>query len=448
MYCQTSSSVQLLIGNTRMCSPFATRVLYRLHSSGRWFFGSHWPNSSRKENTRSLARAFSSSRRAPPMAASKPNSAIASSSVTDCAAFLLSLGRRSFTVPRRIDSSTERTISRSPSAAARASRNAITSGKLCPVSTCMSGNGNFAGRKAFSARRNSTIESLPPEKNSTGFAHSPATSRRMKMASDSSQSRWLREGSVPCSGRGFSRTALMPPPSRIWSAPGARVLSRDRRPGAGRAADGTVALVVERVVGHLEGADVLPYLVLAPVGERIELDDAARGVEFLKFQIGARDGLLAALAGDPGVLALERAIERLDLADVAAALAQLPAFIERVAAEVRGVVGDGLGVGMEHAHVVAVARADRRDHVERIGVQPLRVESEDLDAELVPQDHIGDHHVLGGQAGGEGGRRVLERNSHQQALELGGLAIERLGHELPAPRRRRKRGTGRSTELW
>src|SRR2546422_3579701 len=42
MYCQTSSSVQLLIGNTRMCSPFATRVLYRLHSSGRWFFGSHW----------------------------------------------------------------------------------------------------------------------------------------------------------------------------------------------------------------------------------------------------------------------------------------------------------------------------------------------------------------------------------------------------------------------
>jgi hypothetical protein len=32
---------------------------------------------------RSLARAFSSSRRAPPMQASKPNSAIASSSVTD-----------------------------------------------------------------------------------------------------------------------------------------------------------------------------------------------------------------------------------------------------------------------------------------------------------------------------------------------------------------------------
>ena len=34
-----------------------------LHSSGRWLRGSHWPNSSRREKMRSLARAFSSSRR-------------------------------------------------------------------------------------------------------------------------------------------------------------------------------------------------------------------------------------------------------------------------------------------------------------------------------------------------------------------------------------------------
>src|SRR5437867_684347 len=224
-----------------MCSPFATRVLYRLHSSGRWFFGSHWPNSSRKENTRSLARAFSSSRRAPPMAASKPNSAIASNSVTDCAAFLLSSKRRSLTVPRRIESSTERTMSRSPSSVARP-RSCVSRG---------------------------------------GRARETVVGRHVQSA--------------------FARFPDLPPP-----APGAPVLSRDRRPGAGRAADGTVALVVERVVGHLAGADVLPHLVLGPVGERIELDDAARGVEFLELQIGARDGLLAALARDPGFLALER----------------------------------------------------------------------------------------------------------------------------------------------
>src|SRR5204863_6353410 len=158
----------------------------------------------------------------------------------------------------------------------------------------------------------------------------------------------------------FARFPDLPPP-----APGAHVLSSDSGPGAGRAADGAVALVVERVVGHFEGADVLPHLVFAPVGERIELDDPALGVEFLEFQIGARDGLLAALAGDPGFLAPERAIERFDFADVAATLAQLPAFIERIAAEARDVLGDRPGVGTEHAHLVAVARADRRDHVER-----------------------------------------------------------------------------------
>ncbi len=50
MYCHTSSSVQLEIGNTRTCSPLRIRPLYSDHSSGRWRLGSHWPKSSRNEN--------------------------------------------------------------------------------------------------------------------------------------------------------------------------------------------------------------------------------------------------------------------------------------------------------------------------------------------------------------------------------------------------------------
>src|SRR5690606_10949973 len=57
---------------------------------------------------------------------------------------------------------------------------------------CISGKGKRPGRKAFSARRSRQIESLPPENSSTGLAHWPATSRRMWMASASSQSRWER----------------------------------------------------------------------------------------------------------------------------------------------------------------------------------------------------------------------------------------------------------------
>ena len=44
----------------------------------------------------------------------------------------------------------------------------MTSGKLCPVSTCMSGNGKRPGRNAFSASRVSTIESLPAAEQENG----------------------------------------------------------------------------------------------------------------------------------------------------------------------------------------------------------------------------------------------------------------------------------------
>ena len=123
MYAQTSSSVQLDSGNTRMCSPRLIRVLYRFHSSGRWFFGSHWPNSSRKEKTRSLARAFSSSRRAPPNSASNRCSSIASSRVTVCSRFLLAQRPVSSTArPWSIESCTLATTSLTSSSAARWSR--------------------------------------------------------------------------------------------------------------------------------------------------------------------------------------------------------------------------------------------------------------------------------------------------------------------------------------
>ncbi len=55
---------------------------------------------------------------------------------------------------------------------------------------CSNGNGNLPGRNAFSASRSRQIESLPPENSNAGLRHSAATSRRIWMASDSSQSRW------------------------------------------------------------------------------------------------------------------------------------------------------------------------------------------------------------------------------------------------------------------
>jgi hypothetical protein len=63
-----------------MLSPGRSFALSSVHNSGRWRLGSHCPFGSRTEKMRSLARDRSSSRRAPPMAASKLPACSASSS--------------------------------------------------------------------------------------------------------------------------------------------------------------------------------------------------------------------------------------------------------------------------------------------------------------------------------------------------------------------------------
>src|SRR5579862_8491779 len=91
----------------------------------------------------------------------------------------------------------------------------------------------------------------------------------------------------------FGRCLDFPPP-----APGARILARDHGPRAGRAADRAVALVMERVVGHLEKADIAPDVVLGPLGERIEFCDAVPDVELLHLNFGAGGRLAAPQTGD------------------------------------------------------------------------------------------------------------------------------------------------------
>ena len=257
---------------------------------------------------RSFARARSSSRRAPPKAASKPCSAIASSSVVVCRRLRDARGPVSSTTrPASIESCTLATISRSPSSATRRSRNSMTSGKLWPVSTCMSGKGKRAGRKAFSARRSSTMESLPPLKSRTGRSSSAATSRMTWMASASRICRWV--SSFDFMPRAARTRPFGARPAALAAAAGL---------GARRAADRGVALVVQRVVGQVALVDARPEVALGPVGERVVLPHRALVVELDELRVGARGGLLAADAGDPRVGAGQRALERGDLSVAAA----------------------------------------------------------------------------------------------------------------------------------
>src|SRR6476469_5615989 len=146
MYCQMSSSVQFEIGKQRIDSPLCLRPLYRRQSSGRWFFGSQRCCAERNEKTRSFARDFSSSRRAPPKAASKPclSSACFSPSVLQmsvCTAEPCVNGL----ILRATASGFVCTSSSSPSSAAVRSRNAYISRNFHVVSTCSSGNGGLDG---------------------------------------------------------------------------------------------------------------------------------------------------------------------------------------------------------------------------------------------------------------------------------------------------------------
>src|SRR5262249_46379483 len=121
------------------------------------------------------------------------------------------------------------------------------------------------------------------------------------------------------------RFRVLPPP-----AAGADVLAGLDRARAGGATQARIAAGVEGVVGHAVLPHVLPRLAPRPARERVDLHDAAVAVVDLdRGQHRARDRLLAAEAGGPGLEGGERAVEGLHLADAAAELALLHALTER-----------------------------------------------------------------------------------------------------------------------
>src|SRR5688572_19181832 len=107
---------------------------------------------------------------------------------------------------------------------------------------------------------------------------------------------------------------------RAGPAAGALLLVGARRAGARDAPDRAVARVVQRVGGYLVDVDVGPHPLLVPVGKRVDLEDlVALGPLHLR-RVPTAWRLVAADAGDPGVVGLQGLNERLDLADVATAV--------------------------------------------------------------------------------------------------------------------------------
>src|SRR6516164_1356701 len=94
--------------------------------------------------------------------------------------------------------------------------------------------------------------------------------------------------------------------------------------GAGRAADGEVAVVDQGIDEHAVGGDVVVHLLLRPGHDRVDLDHLPPVVPLDHFGLAAVAGLVPAHAGDPRVVVGQRPLQRLHLAQVAAQVGVAP----------------------------------------------------------------------------------------------------------------------------
>ena len=186
----------------------------------------------------------------------------------------------------------------------------MTSGKLWPVSTCMSGNGKRAGPEGLlgQAQQHDRVLAAAEQQHGALELGGDLAHDVDGLGLEGLQVGQLRVGELHADVQP-ALDLVGPRPAALAAAAGL---------GAGRAADRGVALVVQRVVGQVALVDALPEVALGPVGERVVLPHRALVVELDELRVGARGGLLAADAGDPGVGALQRALERRDLGVAAA----------------------------------------------------------------------------------------------------------------------------------
>src|SRR5829696_10473384 len=122
--------------------------------------------------------------------------------------------------------------------------------------------------------------------------------------------------------RGHGLTVLPVQPTLALAepgpAPGPGILVRVYRPRLRFAPDALVPLVQQRVDGHVVLLDVVPHLLVGPVGERRDLGSPVALLPGDNPRVRPLRGLIPADAGHPGVVAAQSPLQGLDLAYPAA----------------------------------------------------------------------------------------------------------------------------------
>jgi hypothetical protein len=213
----------------------------------------------------------------------------------------------------------------------------------------------------------------------------------------------------------------LPPP-----AAGPLVLAGAGRAGAGRAADRGVAALVQRVHRQAVAAHVGPDLLAGPVGERVELEDAAvGGVQLGLGRAPPGRAAVAAQPGRPGPDADQGPLQGGDLADVAAEPAQGRVLVEQVGAVAGDHGRDLRRVGGDHLDLEPEAAAHGLDDLVGLLGEAAGVQGQDPDLGVGPAGQVEHHHALGleagdhGEAGPVGAGRPGQQPVGREALEVG-----------------------------
>ncbi len=177
-----------------------------------------------------------------------------------------------------------------------------------------------------------------------------------------------------------------------------------------------------------------------PVGERVDLDQAARLVGLGEWRVGAVGRLPGAKAGEPSRGPGERPAEGFDLAEAAAGLPRRHRMAEAVDALARDefLLGDAFRrIG---ADADAVGRLGLGPHVVGLRVEPARIEGDDLGPPLGHGHGMGQRLILDAEAGREdeaaGHARFDEADAggelevRQREGELTRRPIERRSHRM------------------
>ena len=157
---------------------------------------------------------------------------------------------------------------------------------------------------------------------------------------------------------------------------------------------------------EIVGADVIPHPFVAPIRERVQLEQAEGLVPLEAGHRGAGDRLPAANPGDPEIESGKRPSERLDLPDRAALLAVRDAPPKRERAFVADHRLDGVTIRDIGFDRDAVALADSRRDVVGFLVEAAGIEREDARVGALAKQQIRHHDIFGAEARGEGGARM------------------------------------------